>query len=78
MIKDSKANAYPVRSALHPVLLWLKCLFYLLVQKKEKNEREKEKVKDWQVFFTPGGSNQPQNLVQKLDNCEVTRKRQKA
>ena len=72
MIKDSKANAYPVRSALYPVSLWLKCLFYLLVQKKK---RQKEKVKDWQV---PGGSNQPQNLVQKLDNCEVTRKRQKA
>lgn len=46
--------------------------------KKKKKKRQKEKVKDWQVFFTPGGSNQPQNLVQKLDNCEVTRKRQKA
>ena len=74
MIKDSKANAYPVRSALYPVLLWLKCLFYLLVEKKEK-KKDKEKVKDWQV---PGGSNQPLNLIQKLDNCEVTRKRQKA
>ena len=73
MIKDLKANAYPVKSALYPVLLWLKCLFYLLVEKKkkkEKKERQKEKVKGWQVFFTPGGSNQPQNLVQKLDNCK--------
>lgn len=45
VIKDSKANAYPVRSALYPVSLWLKCLFYLLVQKKKEKKKTERKSK---------------------------------
>ena len=48
-----------------------KMFFYLLVQKKKK------KSKGLADFLTPGGSSQPQNLVQKLENCEATRNRKK-
>ena len=49
-----------------------KMFFYLLVQKKKK-----KKSKGLADFLTPGGSSQPQNLVQKLENCEATRNRKK-
>ena len=56
-----------------------KMFFYFLVQKKKKKKRKKErKSKGLAGFLTPGGSTQPQNLVQKLENCEATRKRKKA
>ena len=75
MIKDLKAKACPVRSVLCPVLGWLKCFFISWFKKKRKKER---KSKELAGFLTPGGSSQPQNLVQKLENCEATRKRKKA
>ena len=71
MIKDLKANACPIRSVLYPVLLWLRCFFISWLKKKKK------KSKGLADFLTPGGSSQPQNLVQKLENCEATRNRKK-
>ena len=48
-------------------------------KKRKKKKRKKErKTKGLAGFLTPGGSSQPQNLVQKLENCEATRKRKKA